>query len=277
MEYVTRMYYSDRLFSQVLRHFLSFFAAKILKKPHIHWPYPDSYTNTSFQALFDTTILDRQDTYDSVLELMRAQNVAYWCDQTIIREFSVVDLFSPENLICMRNAYHFTTHTPSFDPKQFNVAVHIRRGDIERFKTESRYTHTDFFVSYIELLHSLYPFAHFHVYSDSNIVLPFAATTATATAIHYHIDENLLESMHDMIRADVLLMSIGSNMSFFAGLMSEGVAMVDKRKLDEPYNAEGNRLWCKHPRFHLDQAEFLHAVQLHFERRVNLNQESMGV
>jgi hypothetical protein len=263
-EYVTRMYYSDRLFSQILRHFSSFFASKLLQKPHIHWPYPDSYTDSSFAALFDIRqVVDRVDAYFNVQQLMQEQRVAYWCDQTIFCHFPVTDVFSPEHLTLMRNAYMFDRHTPTYDTGAFNVAVHIRRGDIERFKSESRYTHTDFFTYYINVLHSMYPFAHFHIYSDSNIYLPISSQTK----VHYHILENLLESMHDMICADVLLMSIGSNMSFFAGLMNTGVALMDKRKLDEPFNAEGNRLWAKHPRFHLEESAFLDSVAAHLKHR----------
>lgn len=258
-KYVTRFYYSDRLFSQVIRHFLSFFAARILKKPHIHWPYPDDYTNTSFDALFDTCkIIESADTYDAVLNLMRSQEVDCWCDQTIANHFAIEDLFSSENIQLMRDAYHFKTHTPSFDPTmKLNVAVHIRRGDIARYTTESRYTHMDFFTNYMTQIHSLYPYAQFHVYSDSDVDVPVSDKSISIT---YHILEDLLQTIHDMIHADILLMSIGSNMSFFAGLMSKGIVFLDKRKLDEPFNAEYNRYWCNHTKFILQEEIFLQRV-----------------
>jgi len=265
MEYVTRLYYTDRLFSQIMRHFYSFFASKCLQKPHLHWPYPDAYTNDSFATLFDTSqIIDQTRSYDEIQDLMRQQKVAYWCDQTVLNHFPVADLFSYDHIQQMRNAYRFQRHTPTFDPTQFNVAVHIRRGDIAAYPTESRYTHTDFFTTYINLLQSRYPFARFHVYSDSPLSLPVTAQ------VQYHILEDLLETIHDMIHADVLLMSVGSNMSFFAGLLTTGVALVDKRKLDEPFNAQDNQKWCKHPRFHLEKEAFLQSVEHHLKTR-NMN------
>lgn len=254
MTQVIRFYYTDRLFSQVLRHFLSLFAARILKVPHIHYPYDDAYTNTSFETLFDITqILDQKKTYEEVLELQRSNSVKQWCDQTIGNHFKIEELFSSAHIDLMRNAYRFNRHTPSFDPSALNVAVHIRRGDIARYPTESRYTPLGFFVTMVRMIRTIIPHAHIHVYSDSPVDLEISS------GIRYHILEDLLETMHDMIHADVLIMSVGSNMSFFAGLMSRGIVTFDWKKLEEPFNAELNRYWSRHPHF-LSPKMFQHSL-----------------
>jgi hypothetical protein len=243
MSSVIRFYYTDRLFSQVLRHFLSFFAARILGLPHIHYPYPDAYTNESFAALFDVPqIVDKEATYEDVLEMQRSQKVQQWCDQTIGNHFRIQDLFSEAHIEVMRQAYRFDRHTTAWDSKAVNVAVHIRRGDIARYTYESRYTRMPFFVETVQYIQSMVPQAHIHVYSDSPVDLGIPN-------IKYHVLEDLLETMHDMICADVLVMSVGSNMSFFAGLMSRGLVTFDWAKLEEPFNAELNRYWSQHPRF----------------------------
>jgi hypothetical protein len=240
---VIRFYYTDRLFSQVLRHFLSLFASRILHVPHIHYPYDDPYINTSFASLFDISkIIDKTSTYEEVLEMQRSRAVQQWCDQTIGHYFKIQDLFSPAHLITMRSAYIFTKHTATFDPSKINVAVHIRRGDIARYPTESRYTPLSFFINTVAYIHSVLPQAKIHVYSDSPVDLGFEF-------IRYHILEDLLETIHDMICADILIMSVGSNMSFFAGLLSQGLVTFDWAKLEEPFNAELNRYWSGHPNF----------------------------
>jgi hypothetical protein len=246
---VIRFYYTDRLFSQVLRHFLSFFAARILGVPHIHYPYLNAYTNDSFAELFDSThIIDQQVTYEAMLEMQKVQGVQQWCDHTFKNHFRIQDLFSPAHITLMRDAYKFQRHTATFDLSAFNVAIHIRRGDIARHHTGSRYTSTSFFINTVNKIKAIHPHAHIHVYSDSTIDLG-------VPNIYYHILDNLLESMHDMICADVLVMSVGSNMSFFAGLMSRGLVYFNWTKLEEPYNAELNRYWSDHPHF-LNEATF---------------------
>jgi hypothetical protein len=243
MSAVIRFYYTDRLFSQVLRHFLSLFAARILRKPHIHYPYPDAYTNQSFDTLFDTSrILDRTATHEDVLNLQRSQAALQWCDQTIGSQFKIEDLFSEAHIEVMRQAYRFNKHTATWDPTATNVAVHIRRGDIARYPTESRFTPTHYFIETIRRIRTVLPQAHIHVYSDSPVELGLPE-------IRYHILEDLLETMHDMIHANILVMSVGSNMSFFAGLMSRGIVYFDQKKLEEPFNAELNRYWSRHPHF----------------------------
>lgn len=242
---VIRFYYTDRLFSQVLRHFLSFFAARLLGVPHFHYPYFNAYTNEAFDTLFDTRrIMDQEATYEEVLEMQRAQGVQQWCDQTIGNHFRIQDLFSPAHIDLMRQTYRFTRHTPTFDPSVVNVAIHVRRGDIARYPTESRYTPTGYFTAMVRLVRAVLPSAHIHVYSDSPVDLE-----VSSSAIRYHVLEDLLETMHDMIHAHVLVMSVGSNMSFFAGLMSRGIVTFDWKKLEEPFNAELNRYWSRHPHF----------------------------
>lgn len=250
---VIRFYYTDRLFSQVLRHFLSFFAARILGVPHIHYPYFNAYTNESFATLFDTqSIIDREATHKEVLEMQRALSVQQWCDQTIGNHFRIQDLFSPTHIDLMRQAYRFTRHTATFDATALNVAIHVRRGDITRYPTESRFTPLGYFVAMVGLVRVVLPSADIHVYSDSVIDL--------GPGLRYHVLEDLLETMHDMIRADVLVMSVGSNMSFFAGLMSRGIVTFDWKKLEEPFNAELNRYWSQHPHF---------LKPIEFQRRLN--------
>lgn len=239
---VIRFYYTDRLFSQVLRHFLSLFAARILGVPHFHYPYHDAYTNESFATLFDTRlIMDREATYEEVLEMQRSQGVQQWCDQTIGNHFRIQDLFKPAHIDLMRQAYRFESHTPTFDATALNVAIHVRRGDIARYPTESRFTPLGYFAAMVGLVRAVLPTAHIHVYSDSPIDL--------GPEPRYHVLEDLLETMHDMIRADVLVMSVGSNMSFFAGLMSKGLVTFNWKKLEEPFNDELNRYWSGHPHF----------------------------
>ena len=52
-KYIIRHPYDDRLFSQIIRHLLSFFIAKIMNIKHIHTPYKNNNININFEKIYN--------------------------------------------------------------------------------------------------------------------------------------------------------------------------------------------------------------------------------
>lgn len=256
-EYITRHYYTDRSFSQIMRHFMSYFFAKQQDRCHIHWPFPSSELNNEFNALFDISkVTDIQESYSKVLEYQQAKKCISLPDQAFEKYISIQELFTQQHIELLRSAYIWTKHTPSFDATQLNIAIHIRRGDIEHQHYMDRYTAIDFFIRTIETIYSIHKDARFHIYSDSPIVLTLPHSLQNVHIV-YHISEHLMESVHDMIHSNVLVMSMGSNVSQFAGLLSKGLVFFDKRKIVPCFNHMYNIYWSHIPHFLSDESVFL--------------------
>jgi hypothetical protein len=255
-DFISRHYYDDRLYSQIMRHFLSFFISKILGKSHIHWPYQNEEINNNFLKLFDKSIIiDKEDTFDNIMNMVYYKKSGITVpDQDLVSPFDINDIFSDENIEIMRKAYKYIGHTSTFDPNaQINVAVHIRRGDISNMPYCDRYTDLEYFNKYIKIIAQIIPTAHFHIYSDSIVNLDIIGIYN----IFYHYSDDLLSSVYDMIHSDIFIMSVGSNMSYFAGLLSKGIVFFDETKLEKCFNNMYNIYWSDYKRFIYKHEDFI--------------------
>jgi hypothetical protein len=256
-EYITRHYYDDRLYSQIIRHFLSFFMAKNLNKRHIHWNYHIQDVNKDFNLLFDKSIIDLEDDYKNICKLQNSKKAISLPDQTISKYFRITQLFTENNIKIMKDSYKYLKHTHSFNVNNtINVAVHIRRGDIKDMPFCDRYTELDFFIKNIKLILSIHPNAHIHIYSDSFLELPIKNIN-----IYYHYTDDIKDSVNDMIKSDIFIMSIGSNVSYFAGLLNEGICFFDKSKLIKCFNNMYNIYWSEYTKFIHDEDVFIDLIK----------------
>jgi hypothetical protein len=264
-DYIARHWYEDRLYSQIMRHFLSFFIAKMLDKKHIHWPYQDKEINDTFLKIFDKDlIIDQEGTFENVMNLVHQEKKCVTIpDQDLVGPFNINEIFTEANVELMRRAYKYSTNTRKFinNNKCINIAVHIRRGDISTMPFCDRYTELDFFTKYIQLIGDLLgDKAHFHIYSDSKIKLD-VDSSVSGFNLYYHYSDDLLSSVYDMICADIFIMSIGSNMSYFAGLLSKGIVFFDERKLVKCFNNMYNIYWSDYRGFIHKEEEFISKIK----------------
>lgn len=245
---IVRRYYSDRLFSQIMRHLLSFFIAKNLNKKHLHYKFPADIENNFEQILSSELVLDEiyDGTYDSI-----HNKYFSLADQGWAKIYDVDWIFNDMNIATLKKAYQLDKHTPTFAPGQkCNVAIHIRRGDVKSYY--GSYTPMEFFENTIAMINSLLD-ANFHIYSDSPIDVGYEN-------VNYHINENLLESVHDMVNADILIMSIGSNLSHFCGLLNKGIVYFDRSKLAVHFNNTYNIWFSKYETWIFDELDFMKKI-----------------
>src|SRR6056300_238812 len=267
MQYIFRHPYNDRTFSQIVRHFLSFFIANIKEITHVHVPYPTKELNDEFETIFDIAkITDKTDKDVDVIALRKERLIFSEPDQNLVKmnhpvdKIDINDIFSDGNINLMKEAYLLNTTSTYYNQKDINVCIHIRRGDIVKYGENcGRFTQTNFFADVNNKLQSLIPKCKFHVYSDSDIKL-----NTKVKNIQYHINSDLLKTIHEMIIADVFVMSIGSNLSQFAAIMSEGIVFLDKRKLEPCFNNNYNIYWSEHKNIIADEKEFIEKIKNKF-------------
>lgn len=265
-KYITRHYYDDRLFSQIMRHLLSFFISKIDKITHIHKPYENNDININFDKIYNISNLidetgDKYDIYklykDKVLYSAPDQNLVGLGIANKMNYYDINDIFSDIHIKQMRDNYKLNKVSDNYISSDINICLHIRRGDIIKYgKSCDRYTELEFFIDIIKKLQKiLNNNCTFHVYSDSKVDLDIENCN-----IKYHIDDDLLITINEMINSNILIMSIGSNLSHFAGLHTTGIVFFDKNKLIPCFNNKYNIYWSNYKKFISNENEFIDKV-----------------
>ena len=260
MNYIYRHPYNDRTFSQIMRHFLSFFIAKKLKITHIHVEYKNDIVNLNFKKIFDIKLLiDKTDTDCNIFNLRHQKLIYSIPDQDLVKKYDINNIFSKDNLNLLHKAYKLKTNSDSFTLTKINIGIHIRRGDIAKFGQNcGRFTSILFYVNIINKINKLLHNCEFHIYSDSDIQL-------NIQNVKYHINEDLLTTIHDIICSDIFIMSIGSNLSHFGALLSNGLIYLDHHKLEPCFNNKYNIYWSKYRYIISDESIFINKIKQRFK------------
>ena len=270
-KYIIRHPYDDRLFSQLIRHLLSFFIAKIMNMKHIHVPYENNDININFEKIYNihNLIDEKSDNYD--IHKLYKDNLIYSAPDenlvgltcSITRYFDINDIFSSSHIKLMKENYKLNNlnNLNTLNKinnnnalSNINICLHIRRGDIVQYGINcGRYTSLTFFIDIIKKIQILLKNkCIFHIYSDSDIKIDIENNCN----IKYNINTDLLTSMNEMIHSDIFIMSIGSNFSHFIGLHTTAIVFLDKDKLKPCFNNNYNIYWSKYKKFISDEVEF---------------------
>jgi hypothetical protein len=154
-----------------------------------------------------------------LFHLQEEQNI---CDQTLSADILRKKYRDQRNKYPIKN---------DFDFEKINVAVHIRRGDVVKWKQEktanwkARWLENSYF---IEVLKKVYqgiqskPIA-VHVYSQGSIE-EFEEFKQFPEVI-FHLDEDAFQTFHGMVLSDILVTS-PSDFSYIAGILSKGIKIA---------------------------------------------------
>lgn len=113
----------------------------------------------------------------------------------------------------------------SFDNTKKNIAVHIRRGDVNPEKYPSRFISNKVYIDLIkkiDLSNSL-----IHIFSEGNsenfkdIIESFSENK-----LIFHLNENIQLTFHSMVKADILVIS-KSSFSYCAALLNENTIIAN--------------------------------------------------
>ena len=95
-----------------------------------------------------------------------------------------------------------------YKPDKFNVAIHVRRGDVSATKYPSRYTSNEEYIRLIK--NQMWPEnVQFHLFSEG-VKEDFEKFTIEFPNIQLHISENIQKTFHLLVEADHLIISKSS-------------------------------------------------------------------
>jgi hypothetical protein len=128
-----------------------------------------------------------------------------------------------------------------FHPSDFNVAVHVRRGDVEP-SVRARGTSAEYYLWLLKIMRSKVPHAKFHVFSETgkrrNYSTEFDQYRKLGATMH--LDTEARETMAHMARADVLV-TAHSSFSYVAALFNPNCVLDQRWK-------EPQRGWVELPK-----------------------------
>jgi hypothetical protein len=114
---------------------------------------------------------------------------------------------------------------PTFDNTKKNIAIHIRRGDVNPQKYPGRFISNQIYIDLIkkiDLSNTL-----IHIFSEGkpedfkDIIQLFPENKFI-----FHLNENIQLTFHSMVKADILILS-KSSFSYCAGLLNENTIIAN--------------------------------------------------
>ena len=119
--------------------------------------------------------------------------------------------YTPEVLGRIRK-YYFRTPKPDTDTDV--IAIHIRRGDVNKEAFPERYTENNFYCKLIPDLIRKYPNTIIKIFSQGKLEM------YELQNVEWHLDTNLTDVFHQMVVAKVLV-TAKSSLSYTAALLNQ--------------------------------------------------------
>ncbi len=148
-------------------------------------------------------------------------------EQNIYDQTSTADILR-KKYWARRNRYPIVN---TFDSSKINIAVHIRRGDVVKWKQEqianwqARWLDNSYFINVLIKLTQVLQDKSIaiHIYSQGELT-EFEEFKQFPEVI-FHINEDAFQTFHGMVLADILVTS-PSDFSYIAGILSQGIKIA---------------------------------------------------
>jgi len=128
---------------------------------------------------------------------------------------------SHSSLTAYKSVFLGTINKNHYKNDKFNIALHIRRGDVQLDYNGGRYTSNEFYLTQMQYLSENYVDKDilFHIYSEG-VKEEFACFKTHNSVLH--LNEDVKTTFLGLIASDVLVQS-KSSFSYVAGLLTNGI------------------------------------------------------
>ena len=119
----------------------------------------------------------------------------------------------------------------TFESSKINIAVHIRRGDVVKWKQEktanwqARWLDNSYFINILTKIKQVLQDRSIaiHIYSQGSV--DNFEEFKQFSEVVFHLDEDAFQTFHGMVLSDILVTS-PSDFSYIAGILSEGIKIA---------------------------------------------------
>jgi len=136
------------------------------------------------------------------------------------------DFFYNQSVLKILRECYYSSPKPnliffSSNKKKKNIAIHIRRGDVNQKKYPSRYTSNINYINILKKLNICNNEYTFHIFSQGS-PNDFKEIIDTFPCIQFklHLDENIQLTFHSLVKCDILILA-KSSFSYCAALLNE--------------------------------------------------------
>lgn len=126
------------------------------------------------------------------------------------------DMYYNIHVISILQKYYYSTPKPNIIIP--NIAVHIRRGDVNE-NNEKRYTTNDQYKEILSFLLEKYPYDTITIFSEGKID---DFHELQQERVHFKLNDSIEESFHSLVTAKVLVMA-KSSFSYSAALLNQNI------------------------------------------------------
>ena len=176
-----------------------------------------TYIHTPFFNLYhgvDTKKANEFIGIDTNIEMYKFENII---ELPFVREVHYSKLpsiyYTKETLEYIRNCYYSTLKP---DVTQFDIAIHIRRGDVDINKNSERYLSNDVYKKIISKLRELHPEKNITIFSEGKNE-DFKELGLEDSSFKLNLD--VFETFHSLVTSKILVIGF-SSFSYCAGLIS---------------------------------------------------------
>jgi len=182
--------------------------------------------------LFDEKRKNEVELQKKIIESYNSRKLIFEAeiDQFYEKQFGVIDHIQKK----FYNAEHRNNENLIFNKNVFNIAIHIRRGDIVQGKIENnpnltmRWLSNNYFETLLQsVLDYLKTNKEVHIYLFSQGKESDFASFKHFSNLHFCLDMNAQDSFLHMVMADVLITS-KSSFSYKPSLLNKGIKVVPK-------------------------------------------------
>ena len=137
-------------------------------------------------------------------------------------QHSVDTAMTHSSLSSYKSVFLETINKNHYSSNKFNIALHIRRGDVQSTNSnKERYTSNEFYLEKMKYLSETYADKdiQFHIYSEGSVE-EFECFQSENTVLH--LNEDVKMTFIGLITSNVLVQS-KSSFSYVAGLLTKGI------------------------------------------------------
>jgi hypothetical protein len=139
-------------------------------------------------------------------------------NQIILRYLEKSDKFFTKKILNKIKKYYYSMPKPAI--QKYDIAIHIRRGDVTAFNVHSlRFTTNEDYVSLIKYFKKKHPNYSICIYSQGKIE-DFGELQIPG--VNFDLDSETTEVFHSFVQAKILV-TAKSNLSYTAALLSDNI------------------------------------------------------
>ena len=124
------------------------------------------------------------------------------------------DIYYTDKVIQKLRNYYYSTHKPDIDTN--DIAIHIRRGDVDAVNNSDRYIPNIFYKHLITSLKKIYPSYKIVIHSEGKIS---DFDDLISDNVYFKLNEDVRKTFHAMVTSNVLVTSI-SSLSYSAAILN---------------------------------------------------------